>query len=314
MNKAQRLIQLIMLVNERKQFTIQELSEELGVSRRTMIRDLMELSELGVPLYSQVGPGGGYRILREKLLPPISFTENEATALFFACQSLQNYKSLPFENEVNAALQKFMHYLSSEPKQKIERMQQRLVFWVPPHQMEIPFLQPLLEAALDQQVITIVYEAATRRERMIQPIGLYTMNGLWYCQAYCFLAEGNRVFRVDRVKALAPQEDQSMQLEKTEAHIRPWIMRMEESDLLQLEVDLTAEGVRRCQSELWLSQAVMLHEDGSGTIHTKLSASYISWAVQFFLGFGTEANVRQPPQLRAAIGDKLKQLMQQYAH
>ncbi|XRD23616.1 HTH domain-containing protein [Lysinibacillus fusiformis] len=158
MHKAQRLIQLMMKVNERKKFTIQEMADECGVSRRTMIRDLMELSELGVPLYSEAGPNGGYRVLREKVLPPISFTEHEAIALFFACQSLHNYKALPFKNEVNTALDKFFYYLSGELKQKIENMQQRLLFWVPPHELEVPFLKELLEAALEQQVVTILYE------------------------------------------------------------------------------------------------------------------------------------------------------------
>ena len=194
MHKAQRLIQLIMKVNERKKFTIQEMADECGVSRRTMIRDLMELSELGVPLYSEAGPTGGYRVLREKVLPPISFTEHEAIALFFAGQSLRNYNSLPFKNEVDTALHKFFHYLSSDLKQKIERMQQRLVFWVPPHELEVSFLKELLEAALDQRVVTIVYEASSHQVRMIQPLGIYTMNGLWYCQAYCFLAEDYRGF------------------------------------------------------------------------------------------------------------------------
>lgn len=197
MHKAQRLIQLMMKVNERKKFTIQEMAEECGVSRRTMIRDLMELSELGVPLYSEAGPNGGYRVLREKVLPPISFTEHEAIALFFACQSLHNYKALPFKNEVNTALDKFFYYLSSELKQKIESMQQRLLFWVPPHELEVPFLKELLDAALQQQVVTILYESATTKNRTIQPLGIYTMNGLWYCQAYCFLAEDYRVFRID---------------------------------------------------------------------------------------------------------------------
>ncbi|MDP9699151.1 putative DNA-binding transcriptional regulator YafY [Paenibacillus intestini] len=116
MHKAQRLVQLIMLVNERRTFTVQELADECGVSRRTMIRDLAELSGLGIPLYSEVGPHGGYRVLREKVLPPISFSEHEAMALFFAAQSLQNYKSLPFNNEVQSALRKFFHYLSSDLK------------------------------------------------------------------------------------------------------------------------------------------------------------------------------------------------------
>ncbi|MDF2647337.1 MAG: YafY family transcriptional regulator [Paenibacillus sp.] len=314
MHKAQRLIQLIMTVNERQRFTIQEMADECGVSRRTMIRDLMELSELGVPLYSEAGPRGGYRVLREKVLPPISFTEHEAIALFFACQSLRNYKSLPFKNEVDTALHKFFHYLSSELKQKIERMQQRLVFWVPPHEMEVSFLKELLEAALEQHVVTIMYEASSRRERRIQPLGLYTMNGLWYCQAYCFLAEDYRVFRVDRVEDFSLSDDQSMKLNTTEEHIQAWIMRMDESDALDLEVDLTSEGVRRCRSELWLSRWIELHEDGSGTIRTKMSASYTPWTVHFFLGFGMEANVKHPQVVREQIQSKLRELLKQYEH
>ncbi|WP_312116995.1 helix-turn-helix transcriptional regulator [Brevibacillus reuszeri] len=316
MHKAQRLIQLIMKVNERKTFTIQEMADECGVSRRTMIRDLMELSELGVPLYSEAGAGGGYRVLREKVLPPISFTEHETIALFFACQSLRNYKSLPFKNEVDTALQKFFHYLSSELKQKIECMQQRLVFWVPPHEIEVPYLKELLEAALDQRIIKIVYEASTRRERMIQPLGIYTMNGLWYCQAYCFLAENHRLFRVDRVKDFSLEADQSIRLNTadTEDHILSWIMRMDESDTLDLEVDLTAEGVRRCQTDLWLARGIKLHEDGSGTICTKMSTSYVTWAVHFFLGLGMEANVRHPQVLREQIQNKLRELTKQYKH
>ncbi|KOS62958.1 YafY family transcriptional regulator [Lysinibacillus agricola] len=312
MHKAQRLIQLIMKVNERKKFTIQEMADECGVSRRTMIRDLMELSELGVPLYSETGPNGGYRVLREKVLPPISFTEYEAIALFFACQSLHNYKSLPFKNEVNTALDKFFHYLSSELKQKIERMQQRLVFWIPPHEMEVPFLKELLEAALEQRVITMMYEASSSRERVIQPIGIYTMNGLWYCQAYCFFAKDHRVFRVDRVKGFSLDADQNLKLNMDEEHIKTWIMRIEGDEMLELEVDLTLEGVRRCQSDLWLAQYINLHEDGSGTIRTKMSTSFISWSVHFFLSLGMEANLKRPQVVREQIQSKLRELIKQY--
>ncbi|MEY2373337.1 helix-turn-helix transcriptional regulator [Lysinibacillus capsici] len=312
MHKAQRLIQLIMKVNERKKFTIKEMAEECGVSRRTMIRDLMELSELGVPLYSETGPSGGYRVLREKVLPPISFTEHEAIALFFACQSLRNYKALPFKNEVNTALDKFFHYLSSELKKKIESMQQRLIFWVPPHELNVPFLKELLEAALEQHVVTILYDASISKSRVIQPLGIYTINGLWYCQAYCFLAEDYRVFRVDRVKDFSLDADQSLKLNMTNEHIKSWIMPTNEDNMLDLEVDLTPEGVKRCQSEVWLSQWLKLREDGFGTIRTKMNTSFTPWIVHFFLGLGMEANVKQPQEVREQIKSKLQELIKQY--
>lgn len=314
MNKAQRLIHLIMLVNERKTFTIQELADECKVSRRTMIRDLMELSELGVPLYSQPGPGGGYRVLRDKLLPPIQFTEHEATALFLAGQSLKNYRYLPFDNEVNSALHKFYHYLPNELKRKIDHMKQKLVFWIPPHQLELPHLEGLLDAALDPHPVRITYESAQRKERTIHPIGLYAMNGLWYCQAYCELAQDHRVFRVDRVQEMIslPKQDVDEIKLTEEQNIRPWIMRMDETDTLELEVHLTAEGVRRCQSELWLSSSIHVREDGSGVIRRSISSSYQTWAVHFFLGLGAEANVCQPAELRSLIQQKLQQLLGLY--
>ncbi|MGN7415667.1 WYL domain-containing protein [Paenibacillus sp. SAF-068] len=140
------------------------------------------------------------------------------------------------------------------------------------------------------------------------------MNGLWYCQAYCELAQDHRVFRVDRVQELTVLQQQDVDEIKLteEENIRPWIMRMDDTDTLKLEVHLTAEGVRRCQSELWLSSSIDTHEDGSGVIRRSISSSYQTWAVHFFLGLGAEANVCQPAELRSLIQQKLQQLLNLY--
>ncbi|MFR5584863.1 MAG: hypothetical protein ACLTLQ_14585 [[Clostridium] scindens] len=59
------------------------------VSKEDHIEDLQALEEVGFPLYSEVGAAGGYHVLKERVLPPIAFSENEAMAIFFAYQSLQ---------------------------------------------------------------------------------------------------------------------------------------------------------------------------------------------------------------------------------
>lgn len=97
-----------------------------------------------------------------------------------------------------------------------------------------------------------------------------------------------------------------------EKNIRPWIMRMDETDTLEIEVELTPEGVRRCQSELWLSSSIHIRENGSGVIQRTISSSYMSWAVHFFLGLGAEANVCRPAELRSLIQQKLQQLLSLY--
>ncbi len=103
MSKSKRLMELMMAVNRKRRFTVKELAREFDVSTRTILRDLQELSDLGVPLYSEVGPHRGYQVLNERMLPPIAFTEEEAVAIFFASHALRHYLYMPFETEISSA-------------------------------------------------------------------------------------------------------------------------------------------------------------------------------------------------------------------
>src|SRR5690606_5862475 len=110
------------------------------VSKRTILRDLQELSELGVPLYSEVGPHGGYQVVRERVLPPIAFTEEEAAAMFFAVHALRHYASLPFEAESASALRKFYQFMPQDVKERIDRMKDRVDFVTPVRRGDSPCL------------------------------------------------------------------------------------------------------------------------------------------------------------------------------
>ncbi|GEC88372.1 helix-turn-helix transcriptional regulator [Brevibacillus brevis] len=91
MSKAKLLFDLIMYVNASRRFTAQDVAHEFNVSVRTAHRYLTELSEMGVPLYTEPGRSGGYRVLDNRILPPILLNENEAFSIFFSFQSLKYY-------------------------------------------------------------------------------------------------------------------------------------------------------------------------------------------------------------------------------
>lgn len=305
---------LMMLVNEKKVFTVRELTRELGVSRRTILRDLMELGELGVPLYSETGASGGYRVLREKILPPISFTEDEAIALFFAAQSLQNYKTLPFDVQVRSALDKFYFRMSPDIRGKIDRLKTRLSFWVPSRDTELPYLKPLLEASIDPTIVDIGYDSKSGPgTRRIQPFGIYTMNGLWYCQAYNFSTGKHRVYRVDRVHSLSVSDDQTDVITSDREPIDRWILRPVDDESLLLQVELTEEGVRRCRIDPWLAESLHVKEDGSGEVRKPMGQNFLPWAARFFLGFGTDAQVLGPAALVERIRAELILMAQRYS-
>jgi len=109
-------------------FTAGELAKEFAVSKRTILRDLQSLERAGFPLYSEVGSAGGYHILKERVLPPITFSENEAKAIFFACQALQFYRDLPFEQETISVLKKFLDCLPLDVQNSISQIQSKVVF------------------------------------------------------------------------------------------------------------------------------------------------------------------------------------------
>ena len=69
LSKTKLLFDLILYVNTKRIFTAQDVAQELDISTRTAHRYLMDLSEMGVPLYTEPGRNGGYRILNNRLLP-----------------------------------------------------------------------------------------------------------------------------------------------------------------------------------------------------------------------------------------------------
>ncbi|WP_374016499.1 YafY family protein [Paenibacillus thiaminolyticus] len=316
MQKAKRLIELMMLINQKQQFTARDLAEACGVSLRTIQRDLRDLEELGVPLYAEFGPKGGYRLLKEKLLPPLTFMENEAVAMFFAYQSLHNYASIPFGEEAVSALSKFYSVLPPNAKRTIDRLKDCIQFWVPQREQEAPFLQPLLEAAVELRAITIRYDSAQgENERDIVPLGLYAHNGYWYCPAYCFRRQAYRLFRADYIRSLVPRESLEPEMRrqmKKLITLEQWFLPPVRQHTVPLRVELTRLGVRKCEADPWVDKGITRHPDGSGTIDTSIGEGEIEYYAERIFGLGTDALVKEPPELVDFIRDKLEQLRSRY--
>ncbi|MGG1878343.1 YafY family protein [Paenibacillus cisolokensis] len=314
MSKSKRLIELMMTVNRMRKFTVKELADQFGVSPRTILRDLQELSELGVPLYSEVGPHGGYQVLKERVLPPIAFSEEEAVAMFFASHALRHYSSLPFEAESSAALQKFYYYMPGDVRDRIDQMKNRVDFLTHTRKQQSSFLGILLDAAVKQRVVTIEYE--TKRglsKRSIQPVGIYASNGFWYCPAYCFMRENLRLFRCDRMHSAAYDNSGMKPLDHRHIHLGNWrSFGSEKLMYVRMSAALTREGVQRCEAELWPVPRIDVQPDGSGLLMQEVPASELPYFAKFFLGLGNEAVVTEPKELVDLIKKLLKELIRKY--
>lgn len=313
MLKSQRLIQMIMYINAKQSFTVRELADEFGLSTRTITRDLQELSELGVPVYSVQGRGGGYRLLRERILPPIAFTESEAMAMFFACQSLQYFGSTPFDEGADAALRKFYHFLSDEVKQQIDRLQDKVVVWTPSRIMDAEVLKTLLQAAMTNKVLKIEYESDSGSSvRSIQLLGLYASNGYWYCPSYCFDKEDIRLFRADRIQKAVIHETLAYHEELEQFNHWRDPAPTAEGKPITLTVSLTPKGMRTLESDAWFSTFLEKQKDGSGRAVIPIQENQLHYYADWFWRLGEDAVICSPPQAVTYIQAKLKAVAAKY--
>ncbi|WP_088043333.1 YafY family protein [Bacillus sp. EAC] len=198
MKKSERINQILRFINQKQHFTLQDLMQEFQISKRTALRDIASLEEIGAPIYAEYGRYGGYRLLNQMQLPPISFNTQEILALYFAMEALRSFSNLPFQVSYRTIHEKFLNELSENQKQDIERMQNRVSFQHTVQIKESIHLEILLMAAVQNIVLEIEYQ---NKFRTIHPIAIYVMKGYWYCQAYDIDKMSYRVFRCDRISS-----------------------------------------------------------------------------------------------------------------
>ncbi|NOU71842.1 WYL domain-containing protein [Paenibacillus sp. LMG 31458] len=315
MLKSQRLIQLIMIINAKKSFTVPEIAKEFGLSTRTITRDLEELSALGVPIYSVQGRGGGYRLLRERMLPPIAFSESEAVAIFFACQSLKYFGSLPFDAGAAAVLHKFYHYLPTDVQAQIDRLRDKVAIWSPERAMSAPALQALMQAVMVRSAVTIAYQSGDRvTTRDIQPIGLYASHGFWYCPAYCFQREGYRLFRGDRILSASLNPSIAFLEEVDKRTVKDWNEpELRQMDHTGLAVRLTSVGSRTLETNGWFKDALERHPGGGASIRMQVPAEKLRFYADMIWELGAEAQIIEPAEAVDYIKRKVEKMRELYS-
>lgn len=313
MTKSKILFDLIQYVNAKRRFTAEDVANEFRVSIRTAHRYLSELSGMGVPLYTEPGRNGGYRVLDNRTLPPVLMNESEAFAIFFAFQSLKYYRSLPFEIDMNSVSRKLYASLPPDTRHRIDRLDAVLSFWNKKRGIPSPYLKEIMESTLDKQVLEIRYLSAHRdTNRELAPIGIYAYDGYWYMPAVDLSRDEIRVFRLDRILGLrntGKKHDPGIRLDR-------WLENLTADtpdDPVSLYAELTREGVRQCMSQPWLEPHVKLKDGDRGFVEMTMDRSEIAFVAAFFLQLGTNAKVLRPPEVVAQIRKQLRETMAHYA-
>ncbi|HEX5053618.1 MAG TPA: helix-hairpin-helix domain-containing protein [Planctomycetota bacterium] len=200
MRRADRLFQIVQLLRRSRATTAAQLGTELGVSERTIYRDVQDLLLSGIPVQGEAGVG--YALPPHFELPPLMFDGPEIEALALGARMVQGWSDESLARAARSALRKIENVLPQALAERVE--QSRLFvpdFHVPKDQMAA--LQQAREALDAHRVLRLGYrdEHGRRSRRHVRPLGLFYWGRTWTLLGWCELRVDFRSFRLDRIVA-----------------------------------------------------------------------------------------------------------------
>ncbi|MBB4908795.1 helix-turn-helix transcriptional regulator [Actinophytocola algeriensis] len=201
-----RLLELLSLLQLKRDWTSSELAGRLDVSTRTVRADIGKLRSLGYPVGARPGVAGGYRLAAGTAMPPLLLDDDEAVAVAVGLGAVATQR-LGVEETSLTALAKLEQVLPSRLRRRVEAVR------------EATSVVPGTEPPLDLSVLGAVAAAIRGHERLrfgytkpgggegarhTEPQRLVTWGPLWYLLAWDLDRDDWRVFRVDRMVPHAP--------------------------------------------------------------------------------------------------------------
>lgn len=208
MNRIDRLAAILIHLQSKRIVKAEEMAERFEISLRTVYRDVKALMEAGVPIGSEAGTG--YFIVDGYHLPPVMFSQEEASAMLLAGKLVEKLTDLSIKKAFESALIKIKSVLNEREKDHLEGLQSSIEVHFSNRDEKGPdfpdrFLADLQRSVVQKQMVEIDYFASYNDQlttRMVEPIGLYYYGSAWHLIAWCQLRNDYRDFRADRIKEL----------------------------------------------------------------------------------------------------------------
>jgi len=320
LSRIHRIVKLLGLLQSSQGMHAGELATECGVSRRTIFRDLDALRQAGVPLVFD-NQRQEYHIPGVFFLPPTNFTPDEALAVISLCHELGD-QSLPFfdgaasaaiklENSLPTHLREFLRSRSSAISIRIDAAN--------PLAEKNACYRELVNAIADKRQVRIQYDSFTEGEPIttkLHPYQLLFHSRSWYVIGRSSLHRSIRTFNVGRIGELETLNERykTPQGFNVKRHLRnAWRMIPEKGPDAEIQIHFLPKVARNVAEVMWHpTQRIEFREDGSLDFYATVSGlEEISW---WILGYGDQAEVLAPTELRQKIKQRAQGMMKLYGN
>ncbi|HEY3993339.1 MAG TPA: YafY family protein [Ktedonobacteraceae bacterium] len=306
-----RLLTILELLQTHPHLSGEELASRLEVEPRSVRRYITMLQEMGMPVEGMRGPGGGYRLRPGFKLPPLLFTEEEATVVVLGLLGTPWLEVDLSSMAVGGALAKVYRVLPLKGREKLQAISAHMV--LSPHRQETRPAASLLvgisEAAQECRRISIDYTNYNNEvsQRQVEPYGIAGWHGHWYVVGYCCLRQEVRMFRMDRMQNVQFLRDTFKRAEDfdCQAHVIKHLATIPSTWTIEVEFQATLYAVQQkipaTHGTLTATPTGILFQ----THHSHLE-SFARYLISLALPF----TIHTPPELREALLQLAEQLVQ----
>ena len=303
---SSRTLQLLSLLQHQRYWPGPDLADRLGVSIRTLRRDVDRLRELGYPVQAARGVDGGYSLAAGAALPPLVLDDDEAVALAVGLHAATTSAVTGMAEASVSALAKVVQVMPSRLRRRVDALRAVTVSsgWASPAASVAPdVLTTVAQACRDDERLSFSYSAAdgTPSERTVEPHRLVSLGRRWYLVAYDLDRADWRSFRLDRLTGPAPLgarfRQRTLPAEDAAAFVRRGTARMPAS--FDVEVLVAAPPhVVRARLGPWATA----EEAPDGATVLRMRTDSLDWAALALGSVGAEFRVRAPAELLEHLG------------
>lgn len=301
MNRQDRLLGLILALQTGRKRS-GELAARFEVSRRTILRDLNALGQVGIPIVALPGPNGGFEIAEAYFVRPLQFTSAEVSLLLLGLRALGPFDQSDFgaarqtvEEKLRAVIPVATWKQADQESDQIKVVPLGNSAHRPRHWVS------LRNAITREDWLRVIYRGEHGDgERGLLPRSIFLDRGRWYLRAICSDARAERTYRVDRIvnidKMMAPPNAaEILAAAANHACVRP-------ANLETVVVEVAAELVRRLDDHPDFAGRVVDTPRGLELRFTT-PASELAYFARELFAYGPLARVLAPDSLRDLVHD-----------
>jgi len=300
--RIDRLLEMTMLLLDRRAVTARDLADRFQVSTRTIYRDLDVLSVAGVPVFTSKGRGGGISLLDNYALSKTYLTDHERDSLIMSLKTLQATK-YPEIDAIHEKISALFRNSAAGDWVHVEFSP----WWRGPDQHN-QFLD-IKKAILECRLIRFDYVNSeyVKSRRDVEPMRLVFKSLAWYLWGHCRTRQDLRTFRISRMKSLVTSDETFER--RTGAETEKDVSTEEETRWVTLRLRFQPKVLHRLYDD-YDEDAIIENPDGTYEITTALPEE--EWIYTHILSFGANVKVIEPEHVRTGVIERMREMLGVY--